>query len=147
MSLLQNTIKKLQKIKESQDAIIREAVLRTKDEIEAVQANQMQEGRNADGEAIGVLRNPAYARRKKASGGRAPLGMVDLKNTGAFQKGIVAQPIVGGLSITSRDKKTPDLVEKYGDEIFGFDAQSVENVRPVLMAAMQFEINRFISTA
>lgn len=144
MTILTDLVKKLQRLKSNQNTIIKEAVLRNQDKIEAVQANQMQEGRNAEGLEIGVLRNPAYARRKKSSGGRAPLGIVDLKNTGAFQKGIVAQPIQGGLTITSRDSKTPDLEEKYGEEIFGFDAKSVENIRPVLTAAMQFELRRFI---
>ena len=87
-------------------------------ELEEYQRLQMSRGQNNEGNPIGELRSAAYARRKKASGGIAPLGQVDLRDTGDFQDSIFTKISNNFIKWGATDSKTSDLVQKYGD-IFG----------------------------
>ena len=81
----------------------------------------MQVGENAEGNIIGKLRSTDYAKRKKAKGGIAKLGVVDLKNTGDFYDAIFAKVESKFIEISSSDSKTNLLEKKYGDIIFGLN--------------------------
>ena len=76
---------------------------------------------NAEGKIIGKLRSAYYAKRKKAKGGIAKLGLVDLKNTGDFYDAIFAKVESKFIEISSSDSKTNLLEKKYGDIIFGLN--------------------------
>ena len=89
-------------------------------ELEEYQRLQMSRGQNNEGNPIGELRSAAYARRKKANGGIAPLGRVDLRDTTAFQDSIFTKVSNNFITWGATDSKTSDLVKKYGD-IFGLN--------------------------
>ena len=118
-----------------------------RDEVENVQAFQMQLGEDNLGGPIGFLKSSIYIRQKKNRGGLAPVGQVDLKNTGAFQKAIKAKISHGSIFFDSSDKKTPDLVEKYGTKIFGLNEESKSRLRDLMRPNIKFEIRRFIKQA
>lgn len=126
------------------DSIIKDAAERNTDEIEDVQTSQMQKGKNSDGGNIGKLRSPAYSQRKKNRGGDAPFGVVDLKNTGKFQRAVFAKVGSGGVLIDSKDSKRNELVKKYGENIFGFNDNSKENLKTVFVPTIIFQIRRDI---
>lgn len=108
------------------------------DEMIKAQRYQMRKGERSDGEEItpGLL-SDAYARDKKAGGGLAPMGVPDLKDTGAFQNAITYEVSEGVLYFTSTDEKTEDLVEKYSEDIFGLSDKTFITVRPSLWKAMR----------
>lgn len=108
-------------IKKNLDNFILAAIKQTTKELEEVQRDQMQVGENAEGNIIGKLRNPAYAKKKKQKGGIAKLGLVDLKNTGDFYDAIYAKVESKFIEISSSDSKTDLLEEKYGTIIFGLN--------------------------
>jgi len=111
----------LKYIKNNLGDFILTAIKNTSTDLEDVQRDQMQVGENAEGNIIGKLRNPAYAKRKKAKGGIAKLGVVDLKNTGDFYDAIFAKVESKFIEISSTDSKTDLLEKKYGDIIFGLN--------------------------
>lgn len=57
-----------------------------------------------------------------------PLGVVDLKYTGAFYDGIFLQADKFPLYLFSRDSKTRKLVGQYGIELFGVDKKNLETI-------------------
>ena len=111
----------LKYIKNNLDDFILTAIKNTANDLEDVQRDQMQVGENAEGKIIGKLRSADYAKRKKAKGGIAKLGVVDLKNTGDFYDAIFAKVESKFIEISSSDFKTNLLEKKYGDIIFGLN--------------------------
>ena len=103
------------------------------DELEQAQRDQMAEGKNANGNNIGRLKDRAYALRKKATGGKARLGIADLRNKGNFYKGITAKANKSVLTITSTDEKTDLLINKYTEQIFGYNNQTFGIVRDTII--------------
>ena len=88
-----------------------------------LQQKQMTYGKNAKNEEIGYYRSPFYEEMKNRMN---PLAQrrVDLKLTGAFHKGIT---VLAGKEIIfdSKDNKTLDLVEKYSEDIFGLNTETI----------------------
>ena len=111
----------LKYIKNNLDDFILTAIKNTSTDLEDVQRDQMQVGENAEGNIIGKLRSADYAKRTKAKGGIAKLGVVDLKNTGDFYDAIFAKVESKFIEISSSDSKTNLLEKKYGDIIFGLN--------------------------
>lgn len=132
----------LKRIHKNINPIVKRAVERHLDELEDIQAAQMQEGLNSDGSTIGRLRSTTYARFKKAKGGTAPFEAVDLRNTGSFQNKIKAKVIHGGIHLDSTDKKKTELIEKYGVNIFGFNDESKVFIKRIIVPSLIFETKR-----
>jgi hypothetical protein len=115
----------LRALQRNPEVIAMRAVESSKSQIEDTQREQMSRGEDNKGAEIGRLRNASYARRKKARGGQAPFGVVDLKNTGKFQRGVFATVQPKAVFLDSRDSKRQKLTSKYGNKIFGFNDKSV----------------------
>ena len=81
-------------------------------------------GLRSDGQIIGYLRSDNYAAEKKARGGRADEGLVDLTNDGDFNSGQFVKKQGKTLLFSSTDDKNSDLVKKYGEEIHGLSEES-----------------------
>ena len=92
--------------KNNLDDFILTAIKNTSIQLEDVQRDQMQVGENSEGNTIGKLRDADYAKRKKAKGGIAKLGVVDLKNTGDFYDAIFAKVESKFIEISSSDFKS-----------------------------------------
>lgn len=106
--------------------------------ISDLNAEQMSKGIKSDGNEI----TPPYSLFTIIEKLRAGTGLgkvtdrVTLFQTGAFYRGIDTS--VKGVDVitTSLDSKTPDLVSRYGAEIFGLSAPfKMEYIREVLTAA------------
>jgi hypothetical protein len=88
-------------------------IQRNFDVIEDLNAEQMTEGKGADGNDLARYRNPEYARFKKFIGSvSSPIA--DLKVTGKFHRGIRLNKVgVGEYQFTNIDSKAPELTIKY----------------------------------
>lgn len=148
MNAIEKVMNKLIRLPGTMDDILADVLLRNRSEVEEIQAEQQRLGQDAEGTFIGDLRSPAYARNKKARGGIAPFGKVDLRNTGAFQRGINMRIANKAVFLDSNEQKSPDLKEKYGEEIFGLNDESIQKMKErFLVRDLQFEIKRFIFSA
>lgn len=109
--------------------LIAKAIKTNSAKIKKLNVVQMEYGLTAKGKHIRpFLRSPKYSRIKKASGGKAPLGVPDLKWTGAFHKGI--KLIIGKTKyyLTSTDKKAGALRRRY-NFIFGLSPKSQKTAK------------------
>ena len=94
----------------------RRAVLDNEAAIVDLNRKQMEVGQTSRGELIEPdLALFHYAREKKQRGGRAPFGVPDLKNTGAFHAAMIMEVDGDSYYIGSTDEKEPDLTAKYRD--------------------------------
>jgi len=102
-----------------QEAAILEIVRRNEAYGADLNIEQMMEGRNSVGQRI----EPEYSELtviiKKKKG--QPYDRVTLHDEGDFQRGIFMEADKFPITLTSKDHKTAELVEKYGKEIFGLD--------------------------
>lgn len=107
---------KLQGVISDLEAVKVQAVELVARELTEINKEQLLAGETSKGQSIAPsLRSFQYALEKKAKGGKAPAGIPDMKNTGAFQRAmfLVADP--GTYEIGSTDDKYQDLTEKYAD--------------------------------
>jgi len=102
-------------------------------ELEDAQRDQMSVGKNALGKNIGRLKNQGYAKQKKASGGKAPLNVADLKNSGDFYRGVKASATKTVFTLTSTDSKKDLLIQRYSDEIFGYNQKTFTKVKDLIL--------------
>lgn len=102
-------------------------------ELEDAQRDQMAVGKNALDKSIGRLRNQRYASIKKAQGGKAKLGIADLKNKGSFYRGIKASANSTTFTLTSTDSKKDLLIQKYTNEIFGYSSKTFTLVKDLVL--------------
>lgn len=111
------------------ESLMDRAVLANSEEIIDANTGQLSVGLDATGDFFGEYKDSNYAQFKQSIGSKAPMGVVDLKLTGAFYEGFNIQVEGEGYRVTSRDGKTSDLVSKYGREIFGLTEDSKENLK------------------
>ena len=88
-----------------------------------------------------------YAAEKKARGGRAEEGLVDLTNDGDFNSGQYAKKSGKMIEFGSTDGKNSDLIEKYGEKIHGLTEESrQEALTDQLIPYVIYEIDQQIKT-
>jgi hypothetical protein len=116
------------------EAIAGESLRDSQDAIVTMQAEQMRLGKKSTGEKIGWYGSNAYAQFKQLHGSIAPFRVPDLLLTGAFYGGLKVNLSGDKLEITSTDEKTPMLVKKYGEEIFGLMDDSREMLQEEVFA-------------
>jgi hypothetical protein len=84
----------------------------------------MRLGQDADGADLYNLRSSAYAEYKQNNGSRAPFGVADFYETGAFFSGISVELTDILIIFNSSDEKTADLANKSNDRMLGLNADS-----------------------
>jgi len=126
-------IERLKKVEQGLNTTLVNVINENDKELEDAQRDQMSVGQNALGNNIGRLKNQGYAKRKKAAGGKAPLNIADLKNSGDFYRGIKASANRTTLTITSTDNKKDLLITKYTDEIFGYNTTTFTKVKDLIL--------------
>jgi hypothetical protein len=89
--------------------------------------NQLQFGLDSEGNYLREYQSPAYALEKQSMNPKAGLGNPDLYYTGAFYRGWSLLITNSEFLFDSGDSKTSDLIEKYGDNIFGLSAKNIES--------------------
>lgn len=141
-------LEKLQKIFDKNEwiRIIKESIQETLSEVEDLQIEQFSRGLNSQGRQIGQLRSEEYARYKKNRGGKAPFGVVDLKDEGDFYSKIIAKLENKFISITSTDSKTQDLEDKYNKngDIFPLSEKYIQKYIDKLIPYIQDNIQRWV---
>jgi hypothetical protein len=110
------------------DQLVDDSIKENEAEIVDAQVDQMRHGIAADGEPIGELRDPFYAQAKKAMGGMAEFGAVDLYNEGEFTKGIHLVFDSNLIIPESTNWKNDELILHYGERIFGLTDINLNNV-------------------
>src|ERR1700676_856485 len=101
------------------DHIKQQALIETAPQIIPEMTEQQQRlGQRSDGEAIGYLRDNAYAEVKIIEGGLARPGEVDLRLHGDFQAGLRTVVTAMSLKTYSLDLKAPRLEKQYGQLIY-----------------------------
>ena len=133
MNAIDILIEDLKKVEAKLNVTLSNTINDNSKQLEDAQRDQMSIGKNALGSNIGRLKNQGYANRKKASGGKAPLNIADLKNTGEFYRGVKASATNTVFTLTSTDSKKDLLVQKYTDEIFGYNMTTFTTVKDLIL--------------
>lgn len=116
------------------------AVGQNKEQLEDLNTLQLDEGSDTEGKSLGNYRNIAYKGR---------LNPVDLKDTGAFRKGLKVKSVKGVIEMDSTDKKTVKLAERYGDNIVGIPRKDIESgeVGEILLEDIIFAVKKQLNSA
>lgn len=136
-------------VKNNIDLFILAAVEDTKQQLEDIQRDQLTIGQNADGKDLGVLKRDskgkisAYAKRKKAKGGQARLGIADLKNTGELYNDIFAKVENKLIEINSTASYTKYNEDRYGEQISGLNEDSREAYLLVLVPVVVDKLKKY----
>lgn len=125
------------------------AIDETREQLAKRQQHQMLHGLNAKGEKIGEYKNPLYAEAKHRFNPLAGEGNVDLRLTGAFHKGIFVDVRTDTFVIESGDKKSGDLQERYGSDVFGLNEDTEpkyvkEDLEPVFLGNVRKALNLWV---
>jgi len=139
MTVFEEVIDKLKKVESELIITLSDVINDNSEQLEQAQRNQMSIGKNADNNNIGRLKNKGYALRKKANGGKAPLNIADLKNSGDFYKGIKASADRNTFTITSTDSKKDFLIKRYTEQIFGYNNKTFTSVKNVVLVPGMIE--------
>lgn len=97
-------------------------------------AGQLFEGVDSQDQSLGEYRSQSYARFKQSLN---PAGVVDLKLTGDFYRGLFVKADQFPVAFDSSDGKSEMLKEKYGEEIFGLDQNNLEQFRQEIKPDVQ----------
>jgi hypothetical protein len=104
--------------------------------IEDLNRDQLEHGQLSDGSDIKPFykKGTVVARKKKG----LQTAVVDLKDEEKFYKGIRTKPVANGdTELDSADPKTPYLVKRYSDRIFGLTVPSTEQLQDRLKPFIQ----------
>ena len=101
-----------------------EAIHDTRTEYVNKQREQLFKGKNEEGQPIVPAYTPRTVAIKKKKG--QPTDRVTLKDTGDFYKEIFLDTREKEFVIDSADPKAGQLIEKYGEKIFGLDETNQE---------------------
>lgn len=120
---IRNLEYRLRRFKDELPEILEDVVYEVEDVIVSAVADDQLYRRGITGKGVKISSYAPYAERtkriKKILG--QPTTRVTLRDTGDFHKSmhvVFSDEYPGGFYITSSDKKTEELVEKYGPEIF-----------------------------
>lgn len=118
---------------------IRELIVQNEDYIISLNKDQLNdEGINSQGIEIASYApyTPATVARKIKK--HQPYDRVTLRDTGRFQRGFHLVMTPKTFRITSSDKKTEDLVDKYGPYIFGLTSENRNRlIREILIPYLE----------
>ena len=110
------------------DRVVKETILQHKTNMVDLNRDQMLDGYNKNLQRIGAYASEQYEREKRSMNPSAS-GWVDLKYTGEFQSKMdLRMPNNREYELFSKDSKNNDLVEKYGENIFGLSSKSREEL-------------------
>lgn len=117
---LRNLEYRLRKFKDSLPMLLEDIIRDKEDVIVSAIADDQLYRRGINGKGIKIMDYMPYTSKtieiKNKKG--QPTTRVTLRDTGAFHESMHVVFDSEGFYITSSDEKTPELVEKYGEEIF-----------------------------
>lgn len=97
------------------EAMISRVAEENADVITALNKEQLDAGRDANGGDLGVYQNFSYKGRFRP---------VDLKLTGAFRDSFDVEVFGNAFRVVATDEKTPKLTARYGAEILGLSTNN-----------------------
>lgn len=109
------------------ERIIGDALVLQQKQIIEYQKAQMLHGQTATGDKIGKYKNKDYARKKANLNPLAGYGYVDLRLHNEFQRNITIRFFSDSYVIFSTDSKAEKLVQDYGPNIFGLNAEFIDD--------------------
>ena len=95
---------------------------------------QLLSGRDSKRETLMHYRSAAYAEFKLSLN---PAGVTDLHLTGQFYRGFFMDASKFPVVIWSKDQKVFELTQKYGDDIFGLNKQSLSDFAKDILPEVQ----------
>lgn len=132
---------RVSKLKEHNERILLLAIKDTKEEMLDLNRDQLLAGKTAENKRVGKYRSASYAKYKKTLN---PNGVVDLKLTGRFHGSFFIKADKFPLIFGARDSKTNDLVEKYGETIFGLTKASLQTVSQSIKNNYLARVRKFL---
>lgn len=127
--MLQNKIKELEALKLEVPEQAKRIAIKYKEKIlDYIREKQLfEKGIDGNGNKLTPEYKPFTIAIKRQKG--QPTDRVTLEDTGSFYKGFdLIYTDQNALGIFSRDEKTPDLIEKYGADIFTFTTKNIEEI-------------------
>lgn len=117
---------------------IRELIIQNEDYIVSLNKDQLNnEGINSQGVEIASYAPYAPSTVARKIRKHQPFDRVTLRDTGRFQAGFHLVVTPKTFRVTSRDRKTEELVDKYGPYIFGLTSENRNRlIQEVLMPAL-----------
>lgn len=106
--------------------VLNRCLVETSDILLDLVKSQLEVGKTSIGFITPQLKNESYARQKQSEGSRAPFGIPDLKKTGAFYRYMKVYFGKDAVRIRSTNKKAPDILRKYGKEIYELNQDNFE---------------------
>lgn len=99
-------------------------------------------GERSDGSSI-TPRYTAFTKSIKQQKGQ-PTNRVTLRDTGDFHKSVSVQWRPTEFLLVAKDRKTPDLVRKYGPGILGLSDDSIEVLNKFLLPKIQTAFRKHV---
>lgn len=106
--------------------VLNECLVETSDILLDLVKSQLKRGETSVGLIQPPLKSERYSKKKLSNGSNAPFGIPDLFDTGKFQDKFKLYFGKDALRIRSTDKKAPDLLSKYGYEIYELSQENFE---------------------
>jgi hypothetical protein len=119
MKKIRDFAKRVETIEKNLDKELKRVIREHVDVLIDLNTAQLMQGIRSDGNSVGKYANKDYANFKRTLN---PRGVVDLKLTGAFHESFYVRKTDFPIVIDAKDKKRNDLVNKYGEQIFGLTA-------------------------
>ena len=121
--MLTELVKNIKSLPNEMVVIFDKVIQNNFEELEDKNAEQLSEGKNAEGNDLQRYRSPAYARFKKQIGSKSS-PVTDLKVTGAFHRDIKIKKVgKGEFEYYNSNEKAPELLQKY-KSVLGLNDES-----------------------
>ena len=126
MNTANDILKNLKQFKLQKD--IEKSLKKSKEYILDLNRGQLLHGKDSKDEDVMSYRSDSYAEYKQGKNSLPPFGVPDLYLTGAFHKAFMMKIEGSDIVLVSKDSKSPELQEKYGEDIFGLTDYSIETL-------------------
>ena len=145
MNAAEHLIKSLHSSQREIPLIFRSVMDDYKEEVEDINADQLNHGKDAQGIDLAEYRSDEYIRFKKSRGSISS-PVADLNLTGKYHKAITLKKTgVSDFQITNTDSKFKELIGKYPDHLGLNNLGKQEVVEDFLQAGMLQEIEEYLN--
>lgn len=116
------------------ESMVKDVMIQNSDVAIELNQSQLWKGQTSTGRKIRKYRSKSYAKFKL---GLNPLGVTDLKLTGSFWGKMYMDGSVFPPRIDSSDKKRDEIVDNYGEDIFGIQSKNLGKYLEVCKPGIQ----------
>lgn len=134
------------KLKNTKEENLDKGILKVIDDYKHVaidlNTSQLMAGEDSTGKMLDPYRSPSYASLKLFLN---PRGVTDLRLTGAFQESFFIKDSKFPISFSATDEKTSELINRYGDQIFGLNEESISTLNQNILPGIQEFFKKLVS--